>query len=151
MNRRSFLLSSLAACAATKVPPMKPEPTKRVLILGGTGYIGPHIVRAFLARGHTVTLFNRGKTHTELFPELEKLRGDRDGHLEALANRSWDAVIDPSGFVPRIVTMSAQLLAPRSSTSTRSTAGPTCRCGCRPPATSRASAGCRTRARSPGA
>lgn len=113
MNRRSFLLSTLAACAATKVPPMKPTPTKKVLVLGGTGFIGPHIVRALLARGHTVTLFNRGKTHTELFPELEKLRGDRDGHLEALANRTWDAVIDPSGFVPRIVKMSAELLAPK--------------------------------------
>jgi 2'-hydroxyisoflavone reductase len=112
MNRRSFLLSTLAACAATKVPPMKPTPTKKVLVLGGTGFIGPHIVRALLARGHTVTLFNRGKTHTELFPELEKLHGDRDGHLEALANRTWDAVIDPSGFVPRIVKMSAELLAP---------------------------------------
>jgi 2'-hydroxyisoflavone reductase len=115
MNRRSFLLSTLAACAASRVPavaPMKPTPRKKVLVLGGTGYIGPHIVRALLARGHTVTLFNRGKTHTELFPELEKLRGDRDGHLEALANRRWDAVIDPSGFVPRIVKLSADLLAP---------------------------------------
>jgi len=117
MNRRSFLLASLAACAApavsskptaTTTPPAK----KKVLVLGGTGFIGPHIVRALLARGHTVTLFNRGKTHAELFPELEKLHGDRDGHLEALANRTWDAVIDDAGFAPRIVKMSAELLAP---------------------------------------
>jgi 2'-hydroxyisoflavone reductase len=91
---------------------MKPEPKKKVLILGGTGFIGPHIVRALLARGHTVTLFNRGKTHTELFPQLEKLRGDRDGKLDALRGRRWDTVIDTSGFVPRIVKMSADLLAP---------------------------------------
>lgn len=116
MNRRSFLLASLAACAApavtSKPTAIVPPPTKKVLVLGGTGFIGPHIVRALIARGHTVTLFNRGKTHTELFPELEKLHGDRDGHLEALANRTWDAVIDDSGFVPRIVKMSAELLAP---------------------------------------
>lgn len=115
MNRRTFLLSTLAACAApkvTKLAALSPAPKKKVLVLGGTGFIGPHIVRALVARGHTVTLFNRGKTHAELFPELEKLRGDRDGHLEALANRPWDAVVDPSGFVPRLVKMSAELLAP---------------------------------------
>jgi 2'-hydroxyisoflavone reductase len=111
MNRRHFLAGLLAACAAPKVT-MKPEPKKKVLILGGTGFIGPHIVRALVARGHTVTLFNRGKTHAELFPELEKLHGDRDGKLDALRGRKWDAVIDPSGFVPRIVKMSADLLAP---------------------------------------
>jgi 2'-hydroxyisoflavone reductase len=114
MNRRHFLLGSLAACATTKLAPPAPRKTpkpKTVLVLGGTGFIGPHIVRALLARGVTVTLFNRGKTHAELFPELEKLRGDRDGKLDALRGRKWDAVIDPSGFVPRIVKMSAELLA----------------------------------------
>jgi len=111
MNRRHFMIGTLAACATAKLPP--PAPKKQtVLILGGTGFIGPHIVRALVARGHTVTLFNRGKTHAELFPELEKLRGDRDGKLDALRGRQWDAVIDPSGFVPRIVKMSAELLAP---------------------------------------
>jgi 2'-hydroxyisoflavone reductase len=81
-------------------------------VLGGTGFLGPHVVTAALARGHTVTLFNRGKTHPGLFPDVEKLHGDRDGHLEALANRKWDAVVDPSGYVPRLVKMSAELLAP---------------------------------------
>jgi 2'-hydroxyisoflavone reductase len=57
-----------------------------------------------------VTLFNRGETNPELFPELEKLRGDRDGDLSALEGRGWDAVIDPSGFVPRVVRASAELL-----------------------------------------
>jgi 2'-hydroxyisoflavone reductase len=70
------------------------------------------VVEAAVARGHTVTLFNRGKTNPALFPDLEKLHGDRDGHLEALAGRKWDAVVDDSGYVPRIVSMSAELLAP---------------------------------------
>ena len=83
----------------------------KILILGGTNFLGPHVVTAALARGHTVTLFNRGRTHAELFPEVEKLRGDRDGKLDALRGRTWDAVIDPSGYVPRIVKMSAELLA----------------------------------------
>jgi 2'-hydroxyisoflavone reductase len=84
---------------------------KKILILGGTGFIGPHIVEAARAHGHTVTLFNRGKTHPELFPDVEKLHGDRDGHLEALKGRSWDACIDDAGMVPRIVRQSASLLA----------------------------------------
>ena len=103
-----------APVATTPQPP--PQPTKSaaktILILGGTNFIGPHIVEAARAHGHTVTLFNRGKTHPGLFPDVEKLHGDRDGHLEALAGRKWDAVVDPSGFVPRIVKASAELLAP---------------------------------------
>jgi len=117
MSRRRFLFATgatlAAACAARGTRPEAASPPRRkVLILGGTNFIGPHIVEALLARGHTVTLFNRGKTHAELFPQLEKLRGDRDGHLEALAGRKWDTVIDPSGFVPRLVRASAELLAP---------------------------------------
>ncbi len=88
----------------------KAEKKLKILILGGTGFLGPHTVRAALARGHEMTLFNRGKTNTHLFPDLEKLRGDRDGQLEALKGRKWDAVIDTSGYVPRIVKMSAELL-----------------------------------------
>ena len=57
-----------------------------------------------------MTLFNRGETNPELFPEADKLRGDRDGDLSALEGREWDAVIDPSGYVPRIVRASAELL-----------------------------------------
>ena len=64
-----------------------------------------------LARGHEVTLFNRGETNPELFPEAEKLRGDREVDLSALSGRTWDAVIDPSGFVPHVVRASAELLA----------------------------------------
>src|SRR5258705_260437 len=93
--------------------PAPPPPTPpTILILGGTGFLGPHIVEAARARGHVLTLFNRGKTHAELFPELEKLHGDRDGHLEALVGRRWDAVVDTSGYFPRLVKASAELLAP---------------------------------------
>jgi 2'-hydroxyisoflavone reductase len=88
----------------------------KVLILGGTGFLGPHFVRAARARGHELTLFNRGKTNPHLFPELEKLRGERDGGLDSIAaaidsGRRWDAVVDTSGYVPRIVRDSAQLLS----------------------------------------
>jgi len=86
---------------------------KKILILGGTGFIGPHVVDAALARGHTVTLFNRGKTHPKLFADVEKLQGDRDGNLGALKDRTWDAVVDTSGYVPRIVKQSVELLAPK--------------------------------------
>ena len=82
----------------------------RLLVLGGTKFLGRAAVEAALARGHEVTLFNRGQTNPELFPEAEKLRGDRDGDLSALNGREWDAVIDPSGFVPRVVRDSAELL-----------------------------------------
>jgi 2'-hydroxyisoflavone reductase len=84
----------------------------RILILGGTQFIGVHMTQLALKRGHQVTLFNRGKTHPGLFPKVEKLRGDRNGQLDALKGRSWDAVIDDSGFVPRHVRLSAELLAP---------------------------------------
>jgi len=64
-----------------------------------------------LARGHEVTLFNRGRTNADLFPDVEKLRGDRDGDLGVLAGRSWDSVLDTSGYFPRIVRASAETLA----------------------------------------
>lgn len=82
----------------------------KLLILGGTGFLGPHVVQRALDRGHEMTLFNRGRTNNHLFPDLEKLRGDRDGDLKALEGRKWDAVVDTSGYVPRLVTDSADLL-----------------------------------------
>jgi 2'-hydroxyisoflavone reductase len=83
----------------------------RLLILGGTKFLGRHVVDAALARGHEVTIFTRGQTNPDLYPEgVEKLRGDRDGNLAALEGRTWDAVIDPSCYVPRIARMSAELL-----------------------------------------
>ncbi|MBK6599670.1 MAG: NAD-dependent epimerase/dehydratase family protein [Proteobacteria bacterium] len=65
-----------------------------------------------LARGHEVTFFNRGRTGNELFPDIERIAGDRNGELDGLRNRRWDAVIDNSGYVPRLVRLSAELLAP---------------------------------------
>ena len=75
----------------------------RLLVLGGTLFLGRHVVEAALARGHDVTLFNRGRTNPALFPEAEHLRGDRDGDLTALAGRDWDAVVDPSGYTRRFL------------------------------------------------
>ena len=75
----------------------------RILVLGGTKFVGRHTVQAALDRGHEVTLFNRGRTNPDLFPEVERLRGDRDGDVDALRGLSFDAVVDPSGYVPRVV------------------------------------------------
>lgn len=84
----------------------------KLLILGGTKFLGRHLVDAAQARGHAVTLFNRG-TRPGLFAGVEELRGDRnagaDG-LQALRGRTWDAVIDTSGYVPRVVRASALAL-----------------------------------------
>src|SRR5215207_6972979 len=82
-----------------------------LLILGGTGFLGRHLVEAALGEGHRPTLFNRGLSEPGLFPEVEKLEGDRDGDLSALRGRRWDAVIDTCGYVPRVVEASARLLA----------------------------------------
>jgi 2'-hydroxyisoflavone reductase len=83
----------------------------RILVLGGTGFIGPHMVSEFLRRGHDVSLFNRGRTNDDLFPDLETLLGDRDGGLDILKGKRWDAVVDNSGYVPRLVEDSARLLS----------------------------------------
>jgi 2'-hydroxyisoflavone reductase len=126
-NRRDFLKAGAAVAgtmaiglqgcakgeqgAAAPAPaPAAPPAPLRILVLGGTGFIGPHMVRRALERGHTVTLFNRGKTNEDLFPDLETLIGDRDGKLQALEGKRWDAVIDTSGYVPRHVRDSANLL-----------------------------------------
>jgi 2'-hydroxyisoflavone reductase len=82
----------------------------KLLVLGGTKFLGRHAVDAALAAGHEVTAFTRGRTNPELFPEVEHLRGDRDGELAALEGRTWDGVVDTSGYVPRIVRRSAELL-----------------------------------------
>jgi 2'-hydroxyisoflavone reductase len=84
-----------------------------LLILGGTRFLGPAIIDHALAKGHEVTLFNRGRSNPHLYPDLEKRRGDRDGQLDSLAEGEWDAVIDTSGYFPRHVKLSAELLAPR--------------------------------------
>ncbi|HEY0388138.1 MAG TPA: NAD-dependent epimerase/dehydratase family protein [Gaiellales bacterium] len=83
----------------------------RLLILGGTVFLGRHIAEHALAGGHELTLFTRGRTNPELFPAAEHVHGDRDGGLESLRGRQFDAVIDTSGYVPRMVRASAELLA----------------------------------------
>lgn len=80
-----------------------------VLILGGTGFIGPFQVRSALDRGHNVTLFNRG-SGSALFPYLETLVGDRNGDYESLRGRRWDVVIDNATSQPHWVEMAAEFL-----------------------------------------
>lgn len=136
-TRRTFIRTTAATTAAFAAAPLafarprrddpkpavdaaaKPAASKlKILILGGTAFLGPELVEAAQTRGHTLTLFNRGKTRPNLFPDIEKLRGDRDPKkdegLKALeGDRTWDAVIDTSGYYPRMVKASAELLAPR--------------------------------------
>ena len=83
----------------------------KILILGGTVFLGPHLIEAALARGHQITIFNRGQHNSDWHPEVEKLRGDRTNEMEALRGRRWDAVIDTCGYVPGVVRKSAELLA----------------------------------------
>ena len=86
----------------------------RILILGGTGFIGPHQVEYARSRGHTLTLFNRGRTNTGLFPNVERLVGDRNGDVTALEGREWDVVLDNSGYEPQQVKATAELLQPNT-------------------------------------
>jgi 2'-hydroxyisoflavone reductase len=83
----------------------------RILIVGGTAFVGRHIAQAAVDGGHDVTLFHRGKTGSDLFPEATHLFGDRNDDLSALAGRSWDATIDTCGFFPRQVRSLAAALA----------------------------------------
>jgi 2'-hydroxyisoflavone reductase len=84
-------------------------------VLGGTSFLGRHVVEAALAGHHEVTLFNRGLTNPDVYPEAEKVHGDRGGDLAALSARTFDVVIDTSGQLPRHVKASASALADRAS------------------------------------
>ena len=84
-----------------------------LLVLGGTRFVGRHLVEAALSRGHTVTLFNRGESNPDLFPAVTWLKGDRDGDLTSLDGGRWDAVVDTCGYVPRVVQASVERLADR--------------------------------------
>ena len=124
VTRREFIQWSAAATALAatgldlSAAPAEKAAPKKILILGGTGFLGPATIEAAQARGHQVTMFNRGKTRPDLFPGVEKLHGDRDPKkgegLKALEGRSWDAVIDNSAYYPRMVAASAGLLAPHA-------------------------------------
>lgn len=129
-DRREFLTKSITASGAlafgmpgaawgSDAPgksPATPRPVRPlqapldILILGGTSFIGPHQIRYARSRGHEITLFNRGRTNTHLFPDLEKLVGDRTGDLSALEGRRWDVVIDNSATNPDWVKLSAGAL-----------------------------------------
>lgn len=117
IKRRDILKRSAALALPLVIPTaglLAQEPAKplRLLVLGGTRFIGPHFVAAAVAHGHQVTLFNRGRTNPGRVQNVEVLHGDRNGQLDALKGRQWDAVLDTSAFVPRIVRLSAELLAP---------------------------------------
>src|SRR5499427_8209579 len=86
---------------------------RTLLILGGTGFIGPHLTQEAQRRGWRVTHFNRGKTEADGIEGVETLLGDRKGQLDALRGRTWDAVVDDTGYIPKYVKMSAELLAPK--------------------------------------
>lgn len=85
----------------------------KILIIGGTRFLGRHLVNSARARGHEVTLFNRGQSNPDLFGQVEKIHGDREKDLDKLSGRNWDAVIDTCGYVPRIVRSSASALKGR--------------------------------------
>lgn len=116
-NRRQFLqatsgliLSGALAGAQAQEAQGKTLAKTKLLVLGGTRFVGPALVEAALARGMVVTLFNRGKTEPQLFPQVEKLHGDRNGDLKALEGRRFDAVVDTSGYLPKQVKASAEAL-----------------------------------------
>jgi 2'-hydroxyisoflavone reductase len=116
VTRREFV-GVLGAAGAAAAAPIRLGTGRRpggsglkILILGGTGFIGPYQVQYALDRGHTVTLLNRGKTNPALFPQVEKLIGDRSTDLTVLDGRQWDAVIDNSAYDPAWVERSAKQL-----------------------------------------
>lgn len=82
----------------------------KILIIGGTIFLGRHLVETALERGHEVTMFNRGFHNSDVYPQAEKLRGNRVSDLSALAGKSWDAAIDTCGYVPSVVRKSAEFL-----------------------------------------
>jgi 2'-hydroxyisoflavone reductase len=121
-SRREFIGRGIAALGAAAAfdprsllaAPAPASAPKRILILGGTGFVGPHQVRYALKRGHTVTIFNRGRTAPGMFgKDVEELAGDRASDLNALKGKKWDAVIDESASLssaPEWVKLSADLL-----------------------------------------
>lgn len=124
-SRRTFLKASIAKTAVLglgyasigkteKRKIINPPKSLRLLILGGTAFTGPHLIKYALNRGHDVSIFNRGKTkpiiHKELFDNVEKLVGDRNDNLEALKGRQWDAVIDNYATYPRWVRQTTDIL-----------------------------------------
>jgi len=121
-TRRDFLKTAAVAGATATAgaltvgqaladfTPTKSKKKLRILILGGTAFLGPATVAVARTRGHEITLFNRGRTNQHLFPDLTKLKGDRFGDLASLEGGEWDVCIDNSGYIPRTVQASTELL-----------------------------------------
>src|SRR6185295_20324676 len=111
LQRRDVLKFAGSAALAALVEPVyaKTKPL-RVLILGGTGFIGPHFVQVLSAAGHKISLFNRGKRDPSVHPGIEQLLGDRNGPVDSLKGHDWDVVIDNSGYKPKQVRLSGELL-----------------------------------------
>lgn len=109
--KRRFLVKAigsagLAATLPSSVLAMAGDRKMKVLFMGGTGFIGPHMVRALVSAGHEVTLFNRGKSNPHLFPDLTKIKGDRlTDDLAQLSGHDWDLIVDSSCYIPRAVDM----------------------------------------------
>jgi 2'-hydroxyisoflavone reductase len=112
LGGRSSPLAGLARSPFASASPRADDPprTLRLLVLGGTGFIGPYQVRYAMDRGHEVTIFNRGRTAPDMFPGVENLIGDRNGDLAALEGRTWDVVIDNARANPRWMELTADLL-----------------------------------------
>jgi len=121
MNRRNFIKSGCALSAYSAMPVLAKLPSKKILVLGGTGYFGPVLVNELIRHGYQVTLFNRGITNPHLFPELEKLRGDREtlsgAGLTALkqSKKQWDWVVDTWQGSSKCVADTAKILEQKTS------------------------------------
>lgn len=124
LTRRNFLKTAAGSAVVTAgllssrnsfadFTPLKSKRKLRIIVLGGTAFLGPAFVEAARVRGHDVTLFNRGKTNQHLYPDLKKLVGDRFGDLSALESGEWDVCIDNSGYIPSTVQATAELLKDR--------------------------------------
>ncbi len=120
-TRRDFLKTAavggaaLSACPAlASFSPLKSDQKLKILILGGTRFLGPAVVHEARSRGHEITLFNRGKSNANMFPDLDTRLGNRFGDLASLEDGEWDVVIDHSGYIPFTVRDSAELLKKRA-------------------------------------
>src|SRR5499426_1124914 len=112
LTRRSILKAGAGTALALAGSRLMAEETKErtLLILGGTGFIGPHLTQAAMAHGWKVTHFNRGKRDPDGVEGVETLIGDRKGQLDSLKGHKWDAVVDDTGYIPKYCKMSADLL-----------------------------------------
>jgi len=114
VTRRTVLGTVAGAAAGFAAGPLFAATQRRsLLILGGTGFVGPHLTELALARGWRVTHFNRGRRDADV-EGVETLIGDRKGQLDALRDRRWAAVIDNTGYIPKYTRMSSDLLAPNA-------------------------------------